>query len=53
MQNMLDRKVGTREEKGNRQLRSSAEGFSLIELCVVVLIVLIIAAIAVPSAIQT
>src|ERR1700730_17290681 len=53
MQNMLDRKVGMRGEKGNRHLRSSAEGFSLIELCVVVLIVLIIAAIAVPSAIQT
>ena len=53
MQKMVDRKVGTRREKGNRHLRPSAEGFSLIELCVVVLIVLIVAAIAVPSAIHT
>jgi prepilin-type N-terminal cleavage/methylation domain-containing protein len=53
MQNMLDRNVGMRQEKGNRHLCASAEGFSLIELCVVVLIVLIIAAIAIPSAIQT
>jgi len=53
MHDVRDRKVGMREEKGNRHLRASAEGFSLVELCVVILIVLIIAAIAIPSAIQT
>jgi len=47
------RKIGMRGKKGNRRAHSSAGGFSLIELCVVVLIVLIIAAIAVPSAIQS
>ena len=42
-----------RGKKGNRHAHSSAGGFSLIELCVVVLIVLVIAAVAIPSAIQT
>jgi prepilin-type N-terminal cleavage/methylation domain-containing protein len=49
MHNVHDRKVGMRREKGNGHSRS-AGGFSLPELCVVVLIALIIAAIAIPNA---
>jgi type II secretory pathway pseudopilin PulG len=46
------KKIGIRGKKANRHARPSAEGFSLPELCLVVLIALIIAAIAIPSAIQ-
>src|SRR4029077_651348 len=49
MHNVHDRKVGMRRKKGNGHSRS-AGGFSLPELCVVVLIALIIAAIAIPNA---
>jgi Tfp pilus assembly protein FimT len=53
MHNVHDRKVGMRRKKGSGQSRTSAAGFSLPELCVVVLIALITAAIAIPNLIQT
>jgi type II secretory pathway pseudopilin PulG len=53
MHEVNHRNIGTRGKKGNRRSGASAGGFSLIELCIVVLIALVIAAIAIPSAIQT
>jgi prepilin-type N-terminal cleavage/methylation domain-containing protein len=53
MHEVRSRKIGKRGERGNRHGRSTAKGFSLPELCVVILIALIIAGIAIPSAIQT
>ena len=49
----LELETHMHDVKRNRHSRASAEGFSLVELCVVVLIALIIAAIAIPSAIAT
>jgi len=53
MHEVNHRNIGTRRKKDNRRSGATAGGFSLIELCVVILIVLTIAAIAIPSAIQT
>jgi len=53
MREVKHRNIGTRGKKGNRRSGASAGGFSLPELCVVILIALIIAAIAIPNAIQT
>jgi len=53
MHEVNHRNIGTRGKKSNRRSGATAGGFSLIELCVVILIVLVIAAIAIPSAIQT
>lgn len=44
---------GMTRAKGDRQSCASALGFSLVELCVVVMIALVIAGIAIPSAITT
>lgn len=52
-QDVQGKKICMRGKRGNRHASSSAGGFSLIELCLVVLIALVIAAIAIPSAIQT
>ena len=51
MREVKHRNIGTRGKKGNLRSGASAGGFSLPELCVVVLIALIIAAIAIPNAI--
>ena len=51
MHDVKHRNIGTRGKKGNRRSGASEGGFSLPELCVVVLIALIIAAIAIPNAI--
>ena len=53
MREVKHRNIGTRGKKGNLRSGASAGGFSLPELCVVILIALIIAAIAIPNAIQT
>jgi type II secretory pathway pseudopilin PulG len=49
---MQGKKIGWRRKKGNRHASPSMGGFSIIELCIVVLVVLIVAAIAIPSGVQ-
>ena len=51
MHDVNHRNIGTRGKRGHRCSGASAGGFSLPELCLVVLIALIIAGIAIPNAI--